>query len=222
MAISTLSLRCNGASVSESFFSKSGLIVSKSQPASSVICEVSLNNVAQAAGVTRGAIYWHFKNKTDLFDAVCQRVKTPIGQLVEEVADEKTANPLEQLLIKGADFRRSVVENAALRKVMTIIYHRCEITDDKDPILLYQRGWLIHGRESSKRMLSNAMAKNQLPKDLDLRLAAILLHSIFNGMMNSWLLMPESFDLVEDANRILRATFENLRNNTALRINAAT
>jgi len=181
------------------------------------VSNTSLNDVAQAAGVTRGAIYWHFKNKADLFDAVCLRVKTPISLMVDEVADEKTLDPLGLLETKGAAIRRSVVENTDVRKVMTVIYHRCEITDDKDPILAYQRDWLMLSRESSKRMLANAVAKGQLPEDLDLRLCAILLQSTFTGLMTSWLLMPESFDLVEEANIILNATIENIRHNPALR-----
>ena len=31
------------------------------------VSTASLDDVAKAAGVTRGAIYWHFSNKTDLF-----------------------------------------------------------------------------------------------------------------------------------------------------------
>nr|ADO32809.1 truncated multiple transferable resistance repressor [Neisseria gonorrhoeae] len=34
------------------------------------IARTSLNEIAQTAGVTRGALYWHFKNKEDLFDAL--------------------------------------------------------------------------------------------------------------------------------------------------------
>jgi TetR/AcrR family transcriptional regulator, acrAB operon repressor len=181
------------------------------------VSHTSLNDVAQAASVTRGAIYWHFKNKADLFDAMCERVKTPISVMIDEVADEKTLDPLGQLFIKGAAFRRSVIENPYLRKVMTIIYHRCEITDINDPILIYQRDWLMHGQESTKRILANAISKEQLPKDLDLRLGALLLQSTFNGLMNNWLLIPDSFDLVEDANIVLAATFENLRTNPILK-----
>ena len=37
------------------------------------VSSTSLDDIARAAGVTRGAIYWHFKNKADLFDALMQR-----------------------------------------------------------------------------------------------------------------------------------------------------
>ncbi|MDR3299114.1 MAG: TetR family transcriptional regulator, partial [Candidatus Accumulibacter sp.] len=38
------------------------------------VSRTSLAEVAVAAGVTRGAVYWHFTNKADLFDAMVQRV----------------------------------------------------------------------------------------------------------------------------------------------------
>lgn len=34
------------------------------------VSATSLAEIANAAGVTRGAIYWHFKNKSDLFSEI--------------------------------------------------------------------------------------------------------------------------------------------------------
>ncbi|KUJ92268.1 MAG: TetR family transcriptional regulator, partial [Pseudomonas sp. 63_8] len=34
------------------------------------VSHASLAEVAKAAGVSRGAIYWHFENKIDLFQAM--------------------------------------------------------------------------------------------------------------------------------------------------------
>ena len=42
----------------------------------------TLNEIAEAAGVTRGAIYWHFKNKEDLFQAMCLRIREPMDALI--------------------------------------------------------------------------------------------------------------------------------------------
>ena len=37
------------------------------------VSRTSLNDIATAAGTTRGAIYWHFKDKADLFNAMMER-----------------------------------------------------------------------------------------------------------------------------------------------------
>ena len=47
------------------------------------IARTSLNEIAQAAGVTRGALYWHFKNKEDLFDALFQRICDDIESCIK-------------------------------------------------------------------------------------------------------------------------------------------
>ncbi|XNM46328.1 TetR family transcriptional regulator [Escherichia coli] len=36
---------------------------------------------AKAAGVTRGAIYWHFKDKSDLFGGIWELSESNIGEL---------------------------------------------------------------------------------------------------------------------------------------------
>ena len=42
------------------------------------VSQTSLQQIAQQAGATRGAIYWHFKDKADLFNAMMDRVTLPL------------------------------------------------------------------------------------------------------------------------------------------------
>jgi TetR/AcrR family acrAB operon transcriptional repressor len=181
------------------------------------VSSTSLSDVAQAAGVTRGAIYWHFKNKVDLFDAMCRRVRNPIMSMIEEMADEKTADPLGQLRKAGDVVMREVVENPHYRKVLTILFHKCEYLDADDPILLHQKDWLGHGMDTMRRVLENAKSKNQLPDDLDIELASLMLRVVFDGLLNNWLFMPEEFDLVNDGARIRIAVIDSLLSHPALR-----
>ncbi len=43
------------------------------------VSSTSLGEIAKAAGVTRGAIYWHFKDKSDLFSEIWELSESNIG-----------------------------------------------------------------------------------------------------------------------------------------------
>ena len=45
------------------------------------VARTSLEQIARHAGMTRGAVYWHFKNKADLFQAMLGRVRMPFQEL---------------------------------------------------------------------------------------------------------------------------------------------
>ncbi|HJU43991.1 MAG TPA: TetR family transcriptional regulator [Vicinamibacterales bacterium] len=40
------------------------------------VSHTALDDVARAAGVTKGAIYWHFRNKDDLFQAILDDIRS--------------------------------------------------------------------------------------------------------------------------------------------------
>ena len=49
------------------------------------VARTSLEQIARHAGLTRGAVYWHFKNKGDLFMALVEQVRMPFQSLMDEV-----------------------------------------------------------------------------------------------------------------------------------------
>jgi AcrR family transcriptional regulator len=60
--------------------------------------EVSTDAIVAAAGVTRGALYHQFADKTALFDAVMDAVEADIARrLAEEVAAAGVSDPVEAL-----------------------------------------------------------------------------------------------------------------------------
>lgn len=181
------------------------------------VSKTSLSDVATAASLTRGAIYWHFANKADLFEAMCQRVHQPMEIVIEATADISTSDPLGQLREAGLFVMRQTVENPHHRKVLTIMFHKCEIVDPDDPIMIQRRQWIEHGQTNLERILVNAQARGQVGPDLDVRLAALMLHITFDGLLHMWLFAPESFDLIADAEKILDASIAGLRSSSLQR-----
>lgn len=65
--------------------------------------DVGTEEIVQAAGVTRGALYHHFTDKAELFAAVFEAVETDLtARLIGAVADAPADDPLT-LLRAGAD-----------------------------------------------------------------------------------------------------------------------
>ena len=50
------------------------------------VSRTSLNDIALEAGTTRGAIYWHFKDKADLFNAMMARVTLPLESAFQQAS----------------------------------------------------------------------------------------------------------------------------------------
>ncbi len=57
------------------------------------VARASLEEIARTAGVTRGgAVYWHFRNKQDILDAMLERVRAPpLGEMLDEAPSARTA-----------------------------------------------------------------------------------------------------------------------------------
>jgi TetR/AcrR family acrAB operon transcriptional repressor len=183
------------------------------------VSRTSLADVATAAKVTRGAIYWHFRNKSDLFDAMVERVRMPMESIMTSNLDDPASDPLALLRAAAVFALRDTVRNPHSRKVVDIVFHKCELVDPADPILIRQHENFRVWMGNMLRLLRLAIAKGRLPADLDPQRAAVLLHATLSGLLDNWLFIPDSFDLDAQAEQLVDACIEALRSAPSLRIN---
>ena len=57
------------------------------------------------AGHTRGAVYWHFANKLEVFEAVMKRVESPFISQLDQIASSNSDQPLQALRPVNVCFR---------------------------------------------------------------------------------------------------------------------
>jgi TetR/AcrR family acrAB operon transcriptional repressor len=175
------------------------------------VSHTSLADVAKAAEVTRGAIYWHFKNKSDLFDAMCERVSLPMEAMMKEAVDQRMTDPLGQFIKTGVYVLTQAATDPRSRKVFDIIFNKCEFVEDQDPIRMRQRECHLEGMLRMEQTLRNAIARGQLPVNLNIRLACLLMHATVSGLLTDWFFAPESFNLAQDAEKLLTAAIEAIK-----------
>lgn len=181
------------------------------------VSRTSLEDVAQAADVTRGAIYWHFKNKADLFEAMSQRVKLPMETMVEASGDPREPDPLGQMRSCLIFVLQETASNPQSRMVFDIILLKCEFVAGNDAICNRRQDDYRRALDNFQRTMTNAIGRGQLPPDLDVPLACVALHAMIVGVINNWLFMPGSLDLAKEAPRLIDACLDMVRYAPSLR-----
>src|SRR5205085_8027229 len=94
------------------------------------VANASLEEIAAHAQLTRGAIYWHFKDKAELFDAMMQRVALPAEAVLEKAAERGALDPLELLKRGSCEVLLRTARDARVQRVFDISYHKCEYVGD--------------------------------------------------------------------------------------------
>lgn len=181
------------------------------------VSRTSLADIAAAAGVTRGAIYWHFENKVDLFQAMLDRISLPLEELAQASESEDEPDPLghtRELLIRV--LQRLELEPSA-RRVMEILLHKCEYIDALGDLRQKMQSLLLECDERIEKSLRNAVNRGQLPADLDCARAARSLHAYLDGLQNNWLLAPGGRSIAAEAEWLADSALDMLRLSPALR-----
>ncbi|MBW5799859.1 TetR family transcriptional regulator [Halomonas elongata] len=152
----------------------------------------SLEQIARHAGMTRGAVYWHFRNKADLFRAMLDRVRMPFEELVAETAPSN-ASPLEAIRL-GCQQGFHRLEQPRHRRVHATLLHRCEFFSDIDPRAL-ESEMASECLDALLIYLRKARDQGLLREDLSPENATRLLQATLSGLFHDWLRDPEAFSL---------------------------
>lgn len=158
------------------------------------VARTSLEQIARHAGLTRGAVYWHFKNKGDLFMALLERVRMPFQSLMEEVSKaDEDISPMEAVrLACHAGLVR--FEQPSHQRILSILLHRCEFFSDINPLAMQDE----IGEECFDEMLlvfKEAEKRQLLREDLTPEIAARMMQSMLGGLFHDWLRTPEAFSI---------------------------
>jgi len=159
------------------------------------VARTSLHEIAERIDLTRGAVYWHFRDKYDLLLALWERAMLPIEQVFDEIDAEFAGDPLARIQQKGARIFHRIVHDARTRNLLSILLLRCEMVDEVGAAREHILGCREECLAKMKGEFAQAIARGQLPAAVDAEQAAIGLHALVDGLAYHWLLDPRRFDL---------------------------
>lgn len=151
------------------------------------IARTSLESIARAAGVTRGAVYWHFANKRELVHAIREDVSLPlIDQSDFTLLKQPGLPPLERIERFLVGLIEAVEQDARTRVTFEIMSFKCEYVDD------LARDLREYGRKNDR--LRETLTKVYKEAQADMRpgvtaeLAALETVTFLAGLLRLWLM----------------------------------
>lgn len=171
----------------------------------------TLDHIAQTAGVTRGAIYWHFKNKKDLF-----------AQLMQVYSEEYAALTVNAIQ-KGGSFEE--IGKRVMTEPLSIIEQRPDLADFIDLANfkitdIAELAEVRQGAIQSSQMLIEqvvgfmemGITQGALRNTIDPRKTALSYLAALNGLIYLWIAMGKNFSLAAAAEEAAEIFMRGIRN----------
>ncbi|WP_312303243.1 TetR family transcriptional regulator [Pulveribacter sp.] len=160
------------------------------------VARASLGEIAQAAGATRGAIYWHFKDKAHLFNAMMDRVTLPL-EVACNAGDAacRAASPLQRLRALVDHLLGSIENDEHTRRVFEIAMYRVEYVNELSGVRERHLTSQARFHAMLARELGDAAEQQGLTLPLETAAAATGLGALFDGLLQTWVLNGAPFAL---------------------------
>ncbi len=151
------------------------------------VAGTTLQDIAQAAGLTRGAVYWHFEDKADLFNAMLDRVVLPMEDCLgpDAQAEPEVLPALRARLVLALT---RIAGSEQMQRVLEIVLFKSEYTDDMSAARerrLQLRRDFSAGLEAA---LAEGQRRREVTRAVPSPVLAAGLHALMDGLIQDWLL----------------------------------
>lgn len=169
----------------------------------------SLEMIASELGMTRGAVYGHFKNKLDLYTQLMQLSQAPLYDIMNR-AIAADAPPLEVLRSFMQEWFELLENNPRHRASFEILLNKTELTEELSDYLESEYSLTQAMIDGMATLIQRAIDADDLPDHTDIRFQALAAYNLLMGVTHTWLFDPRLFDLTDFSRKIIDNYFRTL------------
>lgn len=179
------------------------------------VTRASLQAIAQEAGVTRGALYWHFKNKEDLFETLFEQQYADFFAAFNDQTLRDNQDVWTHLQHNLTTMFETLATRESKHKFCNVMFSKCEQTAGNETITELACRYHRLFQKQIAYALQLSREQGRLPENTDIELAAIYLESSLVGLIKIWIDEPERFDLIAKSKRVIAANMRVLQQRLA-------
>ncbi len=173
--------------------------------------QATLNEIACRAGVTRGAIYFHFHDKRDVFHAIIARARFPQEEIMAQAARCEHPDPLDVLQQSILAALTLFQTDARQQNIFTIIRQRCEYVGEMAAVLERLKEARADVLALFRGLLDVAERRGELASGWSAVAAAPILLAMVCGLLTEWLHGDRDFDLAGGGGRAVATFIRSLK-----------
>jgi TetR/AcrR family acrAB operon transcriptional repressor len=159
------------------------------------VSRTSLQDIAAAAGATRGAIYWHFEDKADLINAMMERIRLPFEEALEVATRQAEGDALASLRRTMQHALQVTATDERVRRVVEVMMQKVEYVDELEAVRERRKACRAELHALMRVGFWRAARQRGVRLGVPLDVAVLGLHVLVDGLIENWLLDPSVFDL---------------------------
>ncbi len=168
----------------------------------------SMADVARAAGVTRGAIYWHFANRADLVLELYDSLPLPQEAMIARELEAEDADVFGVLERVGREWLELLATDEHRQRILSILL-RCDRSGEFAAISERQNDINDEHMQALEAAFAKAQGQGKLCACWTPRSAASMLRWVIKGLCSDWLLFGRRFDLAGEGREALQRLFRS-------------
>ena len=176
------------------------------------IASSTLDQIAAEAKVSKGAIYWHFKGKLEIFRAIREELTLPMLDRADtSLLHGGERPPLERIEAYLLDVIDSLRTDRRKRRALAVMHFRCEYVGNLAAELAALRKNTQRLARAFEAAYEEARDKRQLAPAIVPGVAAAETLMVLNGLVRLGILDPSAKGPAYDAPAIIRAHIASRR-----------